>query len=217
MTTKNNDIREKLKDICNQFHLLNGENREELNLREVQADSIVVDKPKHMPKDKTIKGYIQKLSLELFYAIEGIITDPLPGQKPKTLRIKVDPDSIRSFDRRIYPRHVLQKHVEAVVASEDETEAMLGSIINLSPAGLRVEVLERLCLETRYTFTFEIELRHVTYSLTLTGKPVSETRLSDSFVYGVWLGDKKDDRQVVADDDSKIDLMTLVNRLIKSS
>ncbi|MFH1875220.1 MAG: PilZ domain-containing protein [Pseudomonadota bacterium] len=222
MTVKKADIREKLKDVCNIFHLLDGDKKEELNLLQVEPDAIVVDAPEHLPKNKNIKGYIQKLSLELFYAVEGIVSEPLPGQKPKTLRIIVDPDSIRSFDRRIYPRHVLREPVEAMVTSYDEMEALIGAIINLSPAGLRVEVPERLNMETRYTFSFELDFRSQTYSLALTGTPVSETRLSETWVYGVWLGEGKDDRQVIIEDEEtdtwkKIDLMELVNKLIKCS
>ncbi len=216
------DLRDKLKDICHSFHLINGDNKEELNLRHVEADSIIIDAPDHLPENKNIKGYIQKISLELFYAIEGIISDPLPGQKPKTLRIIVDPESIRAFDRRIYPRYVLREPAETIVTACDEMETQIGQIVNLSPAGLRVEVPERLDMEVRYTYTFEIELKGVTYSLTLTGTPVSETRLSETWVYGVWLGEEKDDRQVVVEDvatDSwkKVDLMDLVNKLMKCS
>ena len=223
MAKKKFDIREKLKDICNNFHLLNGEQQEVLNLVLIQDDSIVVDAPQNMPETNNIKGYIQKISLELFYTIEGYITDELlPNQPPKTIRIKVDPDSIRSFDRRIYPRYVLQNPIETVVTSEDETEALLGDMINLSPAGLRVELPERIYLENRYTFSFDIEHKDIIYSLTLKGKPVSETMLSESFVYGVWLGTDKEDRKVVTEDDTEpdglktVELMTLVDCLIKN-
>jgi hypothetical protein len=216
MAKKNADIREMLKDICNIFHLLDDDSREELNLVEVQADSIVVEMPKHLPKDKNIRGYIQKISLELFYAVEGIISDPVPGQKPETLRIKVDPHSIKTFDRRIYPRYVLRKPVEVVVTSEDEMEALVGEVVNLSPAGLRVEVPEPIRMEVRYSFNFEIDLHGTTYSLRLIGKPVSETRLSYTFVYGIHLGEGEADRQVESEyENEHIDLMTLVNRLIK--
>lgn len=220
MPSKQSDLRSVLHDICKHFHLLDGDSQEKLHLLEVQMDSIVVEAPPNLPQKKSIKGYIQKLSLELFYSIEGKIIENLPGQKPNTMRIKVDPDGVKTFDRRIYPRYVLDKPIEAVITSEDETEALLGLIINISPAGLRVEVNERIYLQNRYRFNFEIEQDDATYTLSLMGKPVSETMLNESFVYGIWLGEGEDDRKVVTEEEEddgteEVSLMGLVNKLIE--
>lgn len=222
MARQKMSLRDILKDIYNYFHLQSGDNKEKLNLLDIHADSIVIDMPSNMPKGHTIRGYIQRQSGNLFYSIEGVIeTSPLPGQKPNTLRIKVDPSRVKSLDRRLFPRHVFLMQPDAMIVSQDEGEVLSGSVINLSPAGVRIEVPEQLSLEKIYLVTFEIALDGIIYSLALSGRPLSETMLSESFAYGLELGNQPSDRSVTIEDGTdsppNVELTTLIDRLIKRS
>ncbi len=204
------------------FFLLTGEEAMRLKLWEIGPEEIVIDRPKNAPMRKTILGYIPTLRGDGIYEIEGMVNmEEKPDQMPNTVRVRIDPMSVRKVNRRQYPRYSFTPPIDVAICEDGSGRVTSGRMINLSAGGLRIESAEEITADHPLVFTFEIELDEEVHELAKMGQVVYELPEGDHHTYGVKFTNPGDEDALVKDGeapiqsiDATIDLMNLVNRLL---
>ncbi|MFH0799186.1 MAG: PilZ domain-containing protein [Pseudomonadota bacterium] len=217
------DLREALIDAHAHFFFLKGQEAMRLRLWQILSDAVVIDRPVGAPMRRTVLGYIPTLDGNGVYEIEGTVSsEPLPDQMPDTIRIDVDPSTVRLVNRRLYPRVSFAPPLEATATADEEKTVIPAKIVNFSAGGLRVETPTALSPARVYTFRFIIETEDETHDLNLAGMIIYELPLEAGHAYGVRFGRPSEAKKAEAPNEEApveslertVDLLGLVNRLL---
>lgn len=221
MADKTKDLREVLREAHAHFFMLKGEQTFMLKLWEIKEDSIIIDLPKSASMHRTMLGLIPTLDGSAVYEIEGKVESELaPGQMEDTLRLSIDPERVRKVNRRLFPRVNFTPPIDVVIVVEGSDKAVVGSVINMSAGGLRVETSKELPPDRRLTFKFEVECDDEVHVLSPTGMIVYEVPSDAGHAYGVRFGRDEDDTLKEGEEASvdaierTVDLISLVNKLL---
>lgn len=213
------DLREILDEAHASFYLLKGGEAKRLRLWEITPDALVIDCPRGAPLWKTVLGYIPTLDGDAIYEIEGRLEPKRTReQMDNTIRVVVDPASVKRVQRRLFPRFHFAPPIEVSIVPEERGRTLVGKIDNISGGGLRVETREALSPEQVYTFQFEIELDDAIHAYALPGQVLYEIPTETGLAYGVKFGrpedfEKQGGEVPIESIDGTVDLLELVNRL----
>jgi hypothetical protein len=218
-------LRDVLKDSQAYFFLLRGGLKgggaDMLRLWEIAEDSIVIDMPSGAPLRRTVVGLIPTVDGSAIFEIEGRIErEPLPDQMEGTIRVVVEPSSVRRVNRRAYPRASFAPPIAGTATPEGSGERTPVRIINLSAGGLRAESESRLPVKEPITFRFEIELNEEVHEMALRGRVVYEIPMESGHSYGISFARDEEDTLGNAEEtpidsiEKTVDLMNLVNKLL---
>lgn len=215
------DLRDVLKDAHAHFYILKGAEIERLRMWDILPDSVILDVPTNAPLRRTILGYIPTLKGNAIYEVEGTISnEPVPDQMDNTIRVIVHPENARRVNRRLFPRYSFTPPlVASVIIPGGSKKGIIGTIINLSAGGLRVEVPEQLLPESFYTFEFDVNLDDETHAFSLPGSIVYEIPVDTGYAYGVRFADRDESAKSggeipVKALDRTVDLLNLINKLM---
>lgn len=214
------DLRDVLKDAHAHFYILKGSEVERLRMWDILPDSVILDVPTNAPLRRTILGYIPTLKGSAIYEVEGTISnEPVPDQMDNTIRVIVNPENARRVNRRLFPRYSFTPPLVASIIPVGSKKGIIGTIINLSAGGLRVEVPEQLLPESFYTFEFDVNLDDETHAFSLPGSIVYEIPVDTGYAYGVRFAGRDESAKSggeipVKALDRTVDLLNLINKLM---